>query len=297
MTTKKVLLYAIPAAAFLAAGVIAARHSADAAPGLSSRPLALAATPPRVVAEGRVTTYPGKEVVVSSDFAGTLERVAVEEKQRVRKGDLLAELRADEERAALAEAKARLAEAGADLRLAEVEITRARQLLEGKVGTKQAVDRAERDRDAAAARRETARAESERLAARIAKSRVVSPLSGVVLTKHVSTGETVDRGARLATIADLDRLRIEAEVDEADSTRVRLGASVVVKVEGEAATWHGTVEEIPDAVTGRKIKPQDPARPTDTRVLLVKVALASHDGLKLGRRVEVEIEGRGGSVR
>ena len=45
-------------------------------------------------------------------------------------------------------------------------------------------------------------------------------------------------------------------------------------------------------MTGRKIKPQDPARPTDTRVLLVKVALASHDGLKLGRRVELEIEAR-----
>ena len=63
-----------------------------------------------------------------------------------------------------------------------------------------------------------------------------------------------------------------------------------MKVEGETTTWRGTVEEIPDAVTGRKIKPQDPARPTDTRVLLVKVALAIPDGLKLGRRVEVEIE-------
>lgn len=290
MTTKKVLLYSLPAVAFLAAGITAVRHTADATPESSARPLVLAPTSSRIVAEGRVTTYPGKEVVVSTDFAGTLERVAVEEKQHVRKGDVVAEVRADEDRAALEEAKARLAEAGADFRLAEVEIVRARQLLEGKVGTKQAVDRAERDRDAAAARRETARAESERLAAHIAKARIVSPLSGVVLAKHVSTGETVDRGARLATVADLDRLRIETEVDEADSGRILLGAPVVVKVEGETTTWRGTVEEIPDAVTGRKIKPQDPARPTDTRVLLVKVALANPDGLKLGRRVEVEIE-------
>ena len=292
MTTKKLLLYAIPAAAFLAAGIFAAQHAADATPDPTGRPLTFAPASSRVVAEGRVTTYPGREVVVGTDFAGTLERAAVEEKQRVRTGDVLAEVRADEERAALAEAKARLAEAEADLRLADVEIARARQLLEGKVGTRQAVDRAERDRDAAAARRETARAESERLAARIGKSRIVSPLSGVVLGKHVSTGETVDRGAPIATVADLDRLRVEAEVDEADTGRIRLGAPVVVKVEGETATWRGTVEEIPDAVTGRKIKPQDPARPTDTRVLLVKVALAGHEGLKLGRRVEIEIEAR-----
>lgn len=292
MTTKKLLLYAIPAAAFLAAGIFAVRHAADATSEPAGRPLVLAPTTARVVAEGRVTTYPGKEVVVGTDFAGTLEGVAVEEKQRVKKGDVLAEVRADEERAALAEARARLAEAEADLRLTDAEIARARQLLEGKVGSRQAVDRAERDRDAAAARRETARAESERLAARIAKSRIVSPLSGVVLGKHVSTGETVDRGARIATVADLDRLRVEAEVDEADTGRIRLGAPVVVRVEGETATWSGTVEEIPDAVTGRKIKPQDPARPTDTRVLLVKVALAGHEGLKLGRRVEIDIEAR-----
>ena len=94
------------------------------------------------------------------------------------------------------------------------------------------------------------------------------------------------------TVADIDRLRVEAEVDEADTGRIHLGAPVVVRAEGESTTWRGTVEEIPDAVTGRKIKPQDPARPTDTRVLLVKVALASHEGLKLGRRVEVEIEAR-----
>jgi RND family efflux transporter MFP subunit len=292
MNTKKLLLYAIPAVAFLAAGVVAVQHTADATPEPTTRPLTLAPASSRVLAEGRVTTYPGKEVVVGTDFAGTLERVAVEEKQRVRKGDVVAELRADEERAALAEAKARLAEAEADLRLADVEITRARQLLEGKVGSKQAVDKSERDRDAAAARRETARAESARLAARIAKARVVAPISGIVLAKHVSTGETVERGARLVTVADIDRLRVEAEVDEADTARIHLGAPVLVRAEGESTTWRGTVEEIPDAVTGRKIKPQDPARPTDTRVLLVKVAFASHEGLKLGRRVEVEIEGR-----
>lgn len=292
MNTKKLATFAIPAVAFLVAGAIAVRHAADATPAGTARPLAVPAASSRVVAEGRVSTYPGREVVVGTDFPGRLERVAVEEKQRVRKGDLLAEIDVAEERAAQAEAKARVTEAEADVRLAEAEIVRARQLFEGMVGTRQAVDRAERDRDAARARRETARAQVDALSARIAKSRVTAPLSGVVLAKHVSTGETLERGARVATIADIDRLRLEVEVDEADTGKVRLGAPVLVRTEGETETWQGTVEEIPDAVTGRKIKPQDPARPTDTRVLLVKVALASHEGLKLGRRVEVEIEAR-----
>ena len=95
---------------------------------------------------------------------------------------------------------------------------------------------------------------------------------------------------RWSTIADLKRVRIEAEVDEFDAGRVALGAPVVVRAEGyDGQSWRGRVEEIPDAVSGRKLKPQDPGRPQDTRVLLVKVALDQATPLKLGQRVEVEI--------
>ena len=92
------------------------------------------------------------------------------------------------------------------------------------------------------------------------------------------------------TIADLKKLRIEAEVDEFDAGRVTLGAEVVVKAEGfDDQQWRGIVEEIPDSVIARKLKPEDPGRPSDTRVLMVKVALQEKTPLKLGQRVEVEI--------
>jgi hypothetical protein len=54
----------------------------------------------------------------------------------------------------------------------------------------------------------------------------------------------------------------------------------------------GKIEEIPDSVVARKLKPEDPGRPTDTRVLLVKVALLEKTPLKLGQRVEMEIKGK-----
>jgi cold shock CspA family protein len=43
-------------------------------------------------------------------------------------------------------------------------------------------------------------------------------------------------------------------------------------------------------VSPRRIKPQDPSKPTDARVLLVKVALEGTTTLKLGQRVEVRIQ-------
>lgn len=63
----------------------------------------------RVIAEGRVAPYPGAEVTLALDLAGTLEGVSVEEKQVVRKGSVVARLRVDDLKAALAEAKARIA--------------------------------------------------------------------------------------------------------------------------------------------------------------------------------------------
>jgi len=61
--------------------------------------------------------------------------------------------------------------------------------------------------------------------------------------------------------------------------------------EGHDGSWHGFVEEIPDAVSGRVLKPQDPGKPTDNRILLVKIRLDGPTPRKLGQRVEVAIEG------
>jgi len=246
----------------------------------------------RVAAEGRVVAYPGAEVVVGTDLAGTLVVLKVQEKDRVRKGELVAQLRSDDHRAALAEAKARVVEADADIRLAEAEVERARALWQKAVGSRQAVDRAERDVDAARARRATAAATADRLSAVLAKTRILSPIDGVVIARHAQPGETLEGGQRILTVADLSRTRVEAELDEFDAGRVGLGDEVRVTAEGyDGTSWRGRVEEIPDAVVGRRLKPQDPGKPEDTRVLLVKVALLEKTPLKLGQRVELSVMG------
>lgn len=243
-----------------------------------------------VAAEGRVVTYPGSEVVVGTDLAGTIVILKVQEKEKVRQGQLLAELRSDDYRAALTEARARVSEADADIRLAEAEGERARTLWQTAVGSRQAVDKAERDLEAARARRATFVATADRLEAVLAKTRILSPIDGVVIARHAQQGETLEAGKRILTVADLSKTRVEAELDEFDTGRVRLDDEVRVTAEGfDGRSWKGRVEEIPDAVVGRRLKPQDPGKPEDTRVLLVKVALLEPTPLKLGQRVEIRI--------
>src|SRR5262249_4869062 len=140
----------------------------------SPRPAETSPRPPaaRVAAEGRVAAYPGAEVVVGTDLAGTVVVLKVQEKEKVRRGQLLAELRSDDYRAALEEARAGVIEADADIRLDEAEVERARALWQKAVGSRQAVDKAERDVEAARARRSTAAATADRLAAVLAKTRI-----------------------------------------------------------------------------------------------------------------------------
>ncbi len=245
-----------------------------------------------ISAEGRLVAYPGAEVTVGSDVAGTIDRLLVEEKQSVRKGEVIAVIRADDTRAALTQARARVTEANADIRLFELERDRARALWETAVGSKQAWERAERDLDAARARRASAVAEVRRLEASVAKTIIKSPIDGIVIARFAQPGETITSSERLMTVADLNRTRVEAEVDEFDAGRIKLGSSAVISAEGYNDHWRGAVEEIPDSVTSRRLKPQDTSKPVDTRVLLVKVAMNEKTPLKLGQRVEIEIESR-----
>jgi RND family efflux transporter MFP subunit len=245
---------------------------------------------PRVIAEGRVVAYPGAEVVVGTEAAGRIVRLEVLEKSVVRKGDVIAELNADDLKASLAESVARASEAEADFRFFDREARREESLIARRAGTPQNLDVNRRGLDAARARRAAATAEGDRIRALIAKTRITAPIDGVVTARHAHAGETVEVAAQIVTIADLGRVRIEAEVDEYDTGRVALGADVRITAEGfPGQSWRGKVEEVPDSVVARRIRPEDPGRPIDARVLAVKIVFAEPTPLKLGQRVEVEI--------
>jgi RND family efflux transporter MFP subunit len=235
-------------------------------------------------------TYPGAEVKVGFERAGRLVRVLVQEGQVVKKGELMAEIESDELRASLAEARARVAETEAEERLAVLNLERRQKLVDQGILAVHDRDQATRDIDIARARRETAKATVARIEAQLRQCSVLAPISGHVIARSVDAGQTVEAGDAAFRLADLGRVRIEGEAHEADAGGVALGAPVVITAEGyPGRSWKGRVEEIPDSVTLRRLKPQDPSRPTDTRILAVKVAFAEPTPLKLGTTVELTI--------
>ena len=248
------------------------------------------ASPASVAAEGRVVAYPGAEVTIGADAIGRLLRVTVEEGDVVKKGDVLAEIDASDLIASRDEAKARLEEALAERQLARLNADRKVRLFAEGILPAFDRDAASRDVEITQARIETATASIRRLDATIAKTRMTAPIAGTVTSRQINAGQMVDRGDPAFVIADLSRLRIEGEAHEADAGRVVMGAEVEIRADGfPGQSFRGRVEEIPGSVTLRRIKPQDPARPTDVRVLALKVVFEGKTPLKLGSTVDLVV--------
>src|SRR5258708_26418742 len=81
-----------------------------------------------ISAEGRVVTYPGAEVSVGSDVGGTVESIAGNEKDHGKKGEVIAIVRGEETRAALAQAGSHLGAVDAEMRPHESSSGRWRKL-------------------------------------------------------------------------------------------------------------------------------------------------------------------------
>jgi HlyD family secretion protein len=244
-----------------------------------------------VLAEGRLAAYPGAEITLSAELSGRITKLGAKERDRVKAGETLAEVDVKEQRAALAEAWSRVKEADSDIAYFKREKGRSQQLFAQNAVAQAALDKSVHDADNAERRRGSLIASTTRLKAELDKSAVVTPIDGTVTHRFVDAGEFVNAGAPLVTVADLARIRVEAEVGEFDAGRVRVGAVATIRAEGyEGKSWRAIVEEIPDQVVPRQLRPLDPARPVDTRVLLVKVRPSEALPLRLGQRVEVEIE-------
>jgi HlyD family secretion protein len=263
------------------AGEVIASARAQAKPGRE--------LPQNVLAEGRVSVPPGAEITIGAELSGRLVRLSVKEKDSVKAGDVIGEIDVKEQQAALNEAWARVKEAGADVDFAARERKRSEQLLRGNVVAEAAHDRSVHDSTVAQGHRSSLLAGAARISAVIAKAKLIAPIDGTVTQRLTDAGEMVSAGTPIVTLTDLGHLRVDAEVGEFDAARVRLGADVTIRAEGYEPRWRGKVAEIPDRVVPRGLKPLDPARPIDTRVLVVKVELSEPVPLKLGQRVEVEI--------
>lgn len=170
---------------------------------------------------------PDNQAEVGSPVVGVVESIAVERGDRVRKGQVLARLRSQVERASLSVAKTR-AEADADVRAAAAnyryqkqQYMRAEELFEQKFISAAALEKSRAETKVAAEKYAQARKqlsvwkrEVELAEAQLELRAIRAPFSGVVAERHVSVGERIE-DKPMFRITRVDPLRVEVVVPAA----------------------------------------------------------------------------------
>jgi len=173
------------------------------------------------------TVSPVTTVQVGSQVSGIIARLHVDFNSRVRRGQLLAELDPTPFEAQLEQRRADLAQAEVELRNSELQYRRLERLLADGLTSRSEFDAARAAFEAAAARVDQARAAVRQAETNLRYTKIVSPIDGVVVARQYDVGQTVAasfQAPTLFTIAqDLTRMQVQADVDQADIGRVRVG--------------------------------------------------------------------------
>ncbi len=200
-----------------------------------------------VTATGYV--QPVDKVDVGTQVSGVIEKIYVDYNSHVKKGQLLAELDKSTLIEKKSQADASLTSATSDLRFAQQNYDRVKQLYDVKAATEAAYEEATNSLSQAKTSITNAKANVHQAQVNLSYAEIYSPIDGVVLNRAVDQGQTVAASFNtptLFTIAnDLKKMQVEADVDEADIGQVRLGQKVNFTVDAYPNdTFEGTVNQI-----------------------------------------------------
>jgi RND family efflux transporter MFP subunit len=206
-----------------------------------------------VMAMGMVRPMVGAEVKVGSRVSGVVTRLRANIGDHVRAGEVIAEIDDAEFRARVAQNEASLAKARAEAELARVNLDRLGTMAEREFVSRQQVDAAESALQVALAQERLAEANLESARIQLSYTRITAPVSGVVASVATQEGETVAASFAAPTfvnIIDLDRLEVQAYVDETDIGRIQEGQAARFSVDSyPAEEFEGIVTAIyPKAV-------------------------------------------------
>jgi HlyD family secretion protein len=230
-----------------------------------------------VSASGKI--QPKRDVNISADTMGRVTELAVNEGDRVAKGQFLLQIdprnlrtavqRTDASmqaaRSQMEQLRLSLETARVSLKQADDNLKRQQELWKGGLTTRETLERTENDLKIRQAdlrqqeqqvktqelrmQQESATAESARFD--LSKVRIESPIAGIVTRRNIEEGETVvigtmnNAGTVLLTIADMSIIQAEVEVDETDIPTLRIGQPAKVTIDAMPnQTFTGKVTEI-----------------------------------------------------
>jgi HlyD family secretion protein len=121
------------------------------------------------------------------------------------------------------------------------------------------------------------------------KTRIRAPVAGTVLQLPAKAGEMVSPSPdqALVVLGDMSVVRLKAEVDEIDVSKIKVGGKVTVKSNAyPGKEFDGTVADLAPSLTFPQFSLRGARRPTDVEVLAVTVDLDGNPPLLPGMRAD-----------
>ncbi|MBF0516716.1 MAG: efflux RND transporter periplasmic adaptor subunit [Nitrospirae bacterium] len=185
---------------------------------------------PYVEATG--TLAPFERVTVSSELDGILSKTPVDEGALVSKGALLAKIDDADYALELNRSQLALEKALATRKNAEAEFVRKESLYKEQLVTKQQFDDISTTVLAAKADFESSKAALSIMRQRLSKTTILSPLTGAVEAKKVSSGDFVRVGSPMFIIIQTNPLKLRFTVSEREVAKLKSGLDVTFTVSG-----------------------------------------------------------------
>lgn len=205
-------------------------------------------------------------VQVGSQVSGRIAALHADFNTPVKKGQLIAKIdpqlfqaAVEQARANLVAAQGNLVKSKAQALDADRQYQRAKVLAERKLIAQADLDTAQSNAQAAAAQVdasagavEQARAALHEAVVNLAYTNIISPTSGVVISRNVDVGQTVAASLQAPTLfviaEDLAKMQVDTSVAEADVGRLRAGMDASFTVDAYPSdVFHGTVRQIRNA--------------------------------------------------
>jgi len=211
---------------------------------------------------GDAVVAPVRRAQVQPEFEGVVGKVLVYEGERVKRGQVLAEMESWDRQTALAAAEARY----------QTALLQVNHALASNDGAEAGIQRVQADYW------KTEVASAQQL---LDRARLRSPIDGVVSTPHIETfvGRRLQFGDAFAEVLDASTAVVDVAIDDSDVSLLREGQNAAVKLNGyPTRTFRGTVTTV---------SPKAEAQ-GDSRVIFARVAVDNAGGL-----IRSGMEGRG----
>lgn len=231
-----------------------------------------------VIASGRIES--SQTANISTRIMGSILSMNAEVGDRVRKGQVLATISAQDIRAKKAQTDAMVKEAEFALGNAQKDFERYTNLYNQQSATAKELENITLQFQSMQAKAEAARQMRNEVNAMLSYTTLVAPFSGYITRKNNSIGDMANPGMPLYVVEQDKGYRVSASIPESDINRISVGLPAVIQLKSTGRTIRGTISEI------------NPSSQFSGGQFIVKINIPENEtsGLNAGMYAHINIE-------